>query len=330
MSLPEEGDKRSEKEIFNEEEGGNTESNRNISSTAAETQEDNRSKQERVKEKAGYGKRKTVKEEGGYFSARDLISDIHQLVSEGQTCEAHDIENPEVQETHTDDENETPDGQQIVSIRKVGGSGSYGVSGVTLGKNAPPDLKGKGGKRAYITRPRKKQPSYITEHKENVQISPRKNQQPNKEENELNIVKQIEEIKTSPRAKSAGFLGRKSLQRPNTTPRVLKPQTLTHQELDIAMLKVQGQNQDPIQPGRRTVGRGPPRAQSATPLGMLRKQQEMLRRAPSSPYRTAPSIPGPHSLFGGRSPRIGQAFSAELEAHAKKDNSPRHYMQRGI
>ena len=307
--------------------GRNTESNGNISSTAAGTQADSRSKQETVKEKAGYGKGKTVKEEGGYFSARDLISDIHHLVSEGQTYEAHDIENPELQETNTDDEKETPDGQQIVNIRKVGGSGSYGVSGVTLGKNALPDLKGKGGKRAYITRPRKKQ---STEHKESVQISPRKDQQPNNEENELNIVKQIEEIKTSPRAKSAGFLGRKSLQRPNTTPRVLKPQTLTHQELDIAMLKVQGQNQDPIQPGRRTVGRGPPRAQSATPLGMLRKQQEMLRRAPSSPYRTAPSIPGPHSLFGGRSPRIGQAFSAELEAHAKKDNSPRHYMQRGI
>ena len=329
MSLPEEEDKRSEKDSLNEEVGRNTESNRNISSTAAGTQADSRSKQERVKEKAGSSKGKTVKEEGGYFSARDLISDIHHLVSESQTYEAHDIENPALQETNTDDdEKETLDDQQIVNIRKVGGSGSYGVSGVTLGKNAPPDLKGKGGKRAYITRPRKKQSSYITEHKENVQISPRKDQQPNKEENELNIVKQIEEIKTSPRAKSAGFLGRKSLQRPNTTPRVLKPQT--HQELDIAMLKVQGQNQDPIQPGRRTVGRGPPRAQSATPLGMLRKQQEMLRRAPSSPYRTAPSIPGPHSLFGGRSPRIGQAFSAELEAHAKKDNSPRHYMQRGI
>ena len=62
-------------------------------------------------------------------------------------------------------------------------------------------------------------------------------------------------------------------------------------------------------------------------LRMSRKQNEYFKKAP--PVRTPPSIPSPHHPLGGRSPRQGQQYISELEHHARKAKSPRHYMEQG-
>ncbi|KAL3879989.1 hypothetical protein ACJMK2_032261 [Sinanodonta woodiana] len=77
----------------------------------------------------------------------------------------------------------------------------------------------------------------------------------------------------------------------------------------------------------RSAGRMPGGVQSHSGqvLRMTRRQNEIFKKAP--PVRTPPSIPSPHNLFGGRSPRQGQAYNSELEHHARKVKSPRHFME---
>ncbi len=80
-------------------------------------------------------------------------------------------------------------------------------------------------------------------------------------------------------------------------------------------------------PRMRTAGTVPSRAQSSGPMRMLIKQQEMLRRAPASARRTAPSIPTAHSAYGTRTPRPGQQYQTEHELQARKHPTPRYYME---
>ena len=79
----------------------------------------------------------------------------------------------------------------------------------------------------------------------------------------------------------------------------------------------------------RSAGRTPGGIQSPAGqvLRMSRKQNEYFKKAP--PVRTPPSIPSPHHPLGGRSPRQGQQYISELEHHARKVKSPRHYMEQG-
>ena len=79
----------------------------------------------------------------------------------------------------------------------------------------------------------------------------------------------------------------------------------------------------------RSAGRTPGGIQSPAGqvLRMARKQNEYFKKAP--PVRTPPSIPSPHHPLGGRSPRTGQQYISELEHHARKIKSPRHYMEQG-
>ena len=80
----------------------------------------------------------------------------------------------------------------------------------------------------------------------------------------------------------------------------------------------------------RSAGRMPGGTQSPAGqvLRMSRKQNEYFKKAP--PVRTPPSIPSPHHPLGGRSPRQGQQYMAELEQHARKDKSPRHFIEKGL
>jgi len=79
----------------------------------------------------------------------------------------------------------------------------------------------------------------------------------------------------------------------------------------------------------RSAGRMPGGAQSPTGqvLRMSRRQNEYYKKAP--PVRSAPSIPSPHHTIAKQSPRQGQQYSTELEHHARKVNSPRHFMEQG-
>ena len=79
----------------------------------------------------------------------------------------------------------------------------------------------------------------------------------------------------------------------------------------------------------RSAGTVPARAKSTDRHIVLLRQQEMLRKSPAKAYRTPPSIPSPFNPYGTRSPRRGAAYSTELEMHATKDSSPRHYLQKG-
>ncbi|XP_046560039.1 LOW QUALITY PROTEIN: uncharacterized protein LOC124269070 [Haliotis rubra] len=77
----------------------------------------------------------------------------------------------------------------------------------------------------------------------------------------------------------------------------------------------------------RSAGRMP-RQSGAKPgqvVRTTRRQTELFKRAP--PMRTPPSIPTPFNPYGGRSPRGHQVFNKELESHARKARSPRHYME---
>jgi hypothetical protein len=71
------------------------------------------------------------------------------------------------------------------------------------------------------------------------------------------------------------------------------------------------------------------RAQSAVPARILNREQEMAKKMIVGPIRTAPSIPSPFGALGSRSPRTFRAYQPELEAHARKLNSPKRYMQSG-
>ncbi|XP_048236976.1 uncharacterized protein LOC124127673 isoform X1 [Haliotis rufescens] len=77
----------------------------------------------------------------------------------------------------------------------------------------------------------------------------------------------------------------------------------------------------------RSAGRMP--RQSGAMTGQVvhttRRHTELFKRAP--PMRTPPSIPTPFNPYGGRSPRGQQLFNKELENHARKARSPRHYME---
>lgn len=79
----------------------------------------------------------------------------------------------------------------------------------------------------------------------------------------------------------------------------------------------------------RSAGRMPGGAQ--TPAGqvlrMSRRQNELYKKAP--PVRTPPSIPSSQHMITRPSPRQGQQYSTELEHHARKVNSPRHFMEQG-
>ena len=79
----------------------------------------------------------------------------------------------------------------------------------------------------------------------------------------------------------------------------------------------------------RSAGTVPPRAKTTDRHMVLIKQKEMLRKSSAKVFRTAPSIPSPFNPYGTRSPRQGTAYSSELEMHATKDSSPRHYLQKG-
>lgn len=88
---------------------------------------------------------------------------------------------------------------------------------------------------------------------------------------------------------------------------------------------VQGQGGQSMR--MRSAGSVPPAARTTSAQRMLKRQQDMLRRSATPNSRTSPSIPSPHMPLGGRSTR-GQ-YSAELESHARKDRSPRHFMEKG-
>ncbi|XP_067661240.1 uncharacterized protein [Haliotis asinina] len=77
----------------------------------------------------------------------------------------------------------------------------------------------------------------------------------------------------------------------------------------------------------RSAGRMPRQSGSKTGQAVrtTRRQTELFKRAP--PMRTPPSIPTPFNPYGGRSPRGHQVFNKELESHARKARSPRHYME---
>ncbi|XP_052282684.1 uncharacterized protein LOC127879720 isoform X3 [Dreissena polymorpha] len=80
----------------------------------------------------------------------------------------------------------------------------------------------------------------------------------------------------------------------------------------------------------RSAGRMPGGTQ--TPAGqvlrMARRQNELYKKAP--PVRTPPSIPSSQHLITRPSPRQGQQYSTELEHHARKVNSPRHFMEQDV
>ena len=78
----------------------------------------------------------------------------------------------------------------------------------------------------------------------------------------------------------------------------------------------------------RSAGVTPARARSATHRAMLRRQEKMLKRAPVPPLRSAPSIPSTSELKDRLTDGSGP-FSFEHESHARKEMSPRRYMERG-
>ena len=78
----------------------------------------------------------------------------------------------------------------------------------------------------------------------------------------------------------------------------------------------------------RSAGVAPLRARSASQQKMIKKQDQMLRRAPTAPHRTAPSIPSGQDGALGRLEGQGP-FSAEHDSHARKEQSPRRYMEKG-
>lgn len=80
----------------------------------------------------------------------------------------------------------------------------------------------------------------------------------------------------------------------------------------------------------RSAGRMPGRVQSPAGqvLRMARRQNEHFKKAP--PVRTPPSIPSTHHMHCGPSPRQGQQYSTELEHHARKLKSPRHFLEHGM
>ena len=80
----------------------------------------------------------------------------------------------------------------------------------------------------------------------------------------------------------------------------------------------------------RSAGRMPARTQSASAqvLRMARRQNEYFKKAP--PVRTPPSIPRPHHQGRGQeTPRQGEVYNRELEHHARRTKSPRHFMEQG-
>lgn len=80
----------------------------------------------------------------------------------------------------------------------------------------------------------------------------------------------------------------------------------------------------------RSAGRMPGGMQSPAGqvLRMARRQNEVYKKAP--PVRTPPSIPSTQHMHNGLStPRQGRQYSTELEHHARKVKSPRHFMEQG-
>lgn len=100
---------------------------------------------------------------------------------------------------------------------------------------------------------------------------------------------------------------------------MIKPETYNFQSLPDSMATKVG----------RSAGRMPGGAQSPAGqvLRMSRRQNEYFKKAP--PIRSAPSIPSPHHTLTKASPRQGQQYISELEHHARKVNSPRHFMEQG-
>lgn len=80
----------------------------------------------------------------------------------------------------------------------------------------------------------------------------------------------------------------------------------------------------------RSAGRMPGAVQSPAGqvLRMARRQNEYFKKAP--PVRTPPSIPSSHHMHSGPSPRQGQQYNTELEHHARKVKSPRHFIEQGM
>lgn len=78
----------------------------------------------------------------------------------------------------------------------------------------------------------------------------------------------------------------------------------------------------------RSAGRMPGRPQSVSSqvLRMARKQNEYFKKAP--PVRTPPSIPSPYHQAAA-TPRYGETYNSSLEHHARREKSPRHFMEQG-
>ena len=118
-----------------------------------------------------------------------------------------------------------------------------------------------------------------------------------------------------------------------TKPRIFAhsfPKQIPHPptEEDLG-LSVQGHGG--IRKGRvRSAGTSPARAKAMHPLRVLQRQREMMNNAPARAYRTAPSIPSAHHRYGTKSSGTGVPFMPELENRARRDNSPRHFMHKGI
>ena len=82
----------------------------------------------------------------------------------------------------------------------------------------------------------------------------------------------------------------------------------------------------------RTAGTVPLRAKSNSPQKMVAKQRDMMRNVPVTPRRSTPSIPrtGTSNIVRERSPWGGHIYMSEVEAHARKMDSPRSYVQKGM
>ena len=106
---------------------------------------------------------------------------------------------------------------------------------------------------------------------------------------------------------------------------------LDSNEEEILSLSVEGHGNNSSKYKMRTAGIVPPRAKSASYGKMLQKQDEMLKRAPTTASRTSPSIPTPHYVqtLGAKQPHRGKAFSPELDSHARKDKNAKRYIEKG-
>ncbi|ELT87132.1 hypothetical protein CAPTEDRAFT_227327 [Capitella teleta] len=90
-------------------------------------------------------------------------------------------------------------------------------------------------------------------------------------------------------------------------------------------LKIEGHGSRKQQ---RSAGSVPQRAKASDRLQVLVRQQEMLRKLPANRLQTPPSIPSAFNAHGSRKGHGSNAYSVEHEAHARKDRSPRNYLER--